>query len=341
MSDEEMQRSYYAILPANVRYDSKLTPNAKLLYAEITALTSDKGYCWASNDYFASLYGVSKVSVSKWINQLVGAGYLTSELVYKEGTNHIQERRLRIAESVPLKEKEDIKEKLMTPQRKVKGGIKEKLTDNIKYNIKDNNKDKKINDKKINDIRAERPDYSFLGDNGKTATETTTATATDSMEKVTLSEVEQHLGRYLGNSMTASTMQKLYDMQASTGDSQLLHSLTKELINKGYIDENDERIQKYNDLFFDLLNQYEYPLVKKCFDYSLKWALKAKDKITNKYAYFENSLVSNVTKIHKRETDPESYSMESFWGMGSDEGGSLEGTKTAQGGAESKGVYNS
>ena len=30
--------NYYAINPADVRYSKKLTPNATLLYAEITAL---------------------------------------------------------------------------------------------------------------------------------------------------------------------------------------------------------------------------------------------------------------------------------------------------------------
>ena len=54
MSEEQL-KSYYAIIPANVRYDPDLTPNAKLLYGEITALTNDKGYCWASNNYFANL----------------------------------------------------------------------------------------------------------------------------------------------------------------------------------------------------------------------------------------------------------------------------------------------
>ena len=61
---------YYAIIPATVRYDDRLTPNAKLLYGEITALSNKEGYCWAGNAYFANLYGVTKTSISTWIGNL-------------------------------------------------------------------------------------------------------------------------------------------------------------------------------------------------------------------------------------------------------------------------------
>ena len=33
-----MDKSYYAIIPANVRYDNSLNANAKLLYGEIMVL---------------------------------------------------------------------------------------------------------------------------------------------------------------------------------------------------------------------------------------------------------------------------------------------------------------
>ena len=93
---EEQQRSYYAIIPANVRYDKDLAPNAKLLYGEITALCNEKGYCWASNQYFAELYHVSDRTIKKWVSQLVDKGYIVRMVNYKEGTKEIDHRKLFI-----------------------------------------------------------------------------------------------------------------------------------------------------------------------------------------------------------------------------------------------------
>lgn len=112
-----MQKSYYAIIPANVRYDKDLTPNAKLLYGEITALCNERGYCWAGNSYFSELYKVSKKSISTWVNQLISKGYVSSEIKYKEGTKEILHRYLRIVHG-------GMEENVNTP-------MEEKVKDNI------------------------------------------------------------------------------------------------------------------------------------------------------------------------------------------------------------------
>ena len=65
--NEENQISYYAVIPATVRYDTNLKPAEKLLYAEITSLSNKYGYCFASNKYFANLYNVDPHTVSQWI----------------------------------------------------------------------------------------------------------------------------------------------------------------------------------------------------------------------------------------------------------------------------------
>ena len=126
------KKGYYAIIPASVRYDKRLPANAKLLYGELTALSNEKGYCWAGNDYFAGLYEVSKTSVSKWVSALRDTGYIEIQLEYAEGTKQILHRYIRIV-------KDPIEEKLNTPLRKVKDPIEEKLIDNTTVNTTSNN----------------------------------------------------------------------------------------------------------------------------------------------------------------------------------------------------------
>ena len=128
-----MNRGYYAIIPANVRYDKDLTANAKLLYGEITALCNEKGYCWATNQYFADLYGASTKSISRWIGQLVDKGYIKSQLAYKEGSKEIQERRLYIA----------------SPMDKIVQGGGQNCHEGMDKNVQDNNTVNNTNNKYI------------------------------------------------------------------------------------------------------------------------------------------------------------------------------------------------
>lgn len=80
----EEKPNYFAIIPANVRYDKELKANEKLLYGEISALTQKEGICWANNNYFATLYDVDVATVSRWIKHLANRGYITVDLVYKK-----------------------------------------------------------------------------------------------------------------------------------------------------------------------------------------------------------------------------------------------------------------
>lgn len=129
----EEKPNYYAVIPANVRYNKKLSANQKLLYGEITSLCNKTGECWATNDYFAKLYGVSKVSISLWIKNLVNEEYITSEIV-KGSNKEILKRSLRILN-------DPLKENLNTP---IKENLKENNTSNnntsiiIKKNITEN-----------------------------------------------------------------------------------------------------------------------------------------------------------------------------------------------------------
>ena len=111
-----MKPNYYAILTSEVRYNQKLTPNAKLLYAEITALINMNGVCFAGNSYFANLYGKTNTTVSKWVSELVKEGFVEISFTYKEGTKEIDNRYIRI----------------------IKGGVVKKDNTPLVENLKDN-----------------------------------------------------------------------------------------------------------------------------------------------------------------------------------------------------------
>ena len=94
--NDDVKRSYYAIIPANVRYDHDLPANAKLLYGELTALSQEKGFCWAGDQYFMDLYCVSKSTVQSWLRALEKKGYISRSVKYKAGTKEIEFRYINI-----------------------------------------------------------------------------------------------------------------------------------------------------------------------------------------------------------------------------------------------------
>ena len=90
------QPNYYSILPADVRYNENLTANEKILYSEITSLTYATGECWAGNEYFARLYGMTPQSISRMLKHLKENGLIEIELVTRENSKEIDKRIIRL-----------------------------------------------------------------------------------------------------------------------------------------------------------------------------------------------------------------------------------------------------
>lgn len=124
--------SYYGNLPAEVRYSKELKPMEKILYTELTALSNKYGYCIAKNSYFASLYEVHKDTAGKWINSLEKQGFIRTQLIYKEGTKQILQRRIYISRT-------PIDENIDTYRQEDREGIDEKCDTPIDENIEDIN----------------------------------------------------------------------------------------------------------------------------------------------------------------------------------------------------------
>ena len=89
---EQERPGYWAVLPASVRYDETLPPNAKLIYAEISALAQIDGYCWASNQYLAELFGVDKKTASRLVSKLAERGYIRVDVERGEAGQVVQRK---------------------------------------------------------------------------------------------------------------------------------------------------------------------------------------------------------------------------------------------------------
>lgn len=88
--------NYYAIIPANVRYNNSIQQGAKLLYGEITALSNKTGCCWAGDQYFMGLYKVSQATIQRWLTSLEKNGYIDRTVKYKDSSKEIEKRYIRI-----------------------------------------------------------------------------------------------------------------------------------------------------------------------------------------------------------------------------------------------------
>ena len=137
--------SYYAIIPAEVRY-SDINPSAKLLYGEITALCNQRGYCWATNSYFSELYGVTKNTISTWISELRKRNFVSVEVIRNE-KRQVVKRKIGIIENrdTPIIE-------ILKGSNKENNTKKETITlrsDMFRNNVIIENNDIKLNESQI------------------------------------------------------------------------------------------------------------------------------------------------------------------------------------------------
>lgn len=128
----EEKPNYYSVLPANVRYDQDLQPNAKLLYSEITSLCNHNGYCFAGNNYFAKLYNVDKATISRWISKLANKKHIFIKMIKNKTTGAIEKRIICLG-NIP------IDEIINTYMQKNQYPIDEKVKDNNTSNNSSNN----------------------------------------------------------------------------------------------------------------------------------------------------------------------------------------------------------
>ena len=89
----ENKESYYMNIPATV-WDTDLNAKAILCYGHITVLANKGGFCYANNKYFERVLKVSTSTVSRYLNELEELGLIKRQVIYKENSKEVFQRRI-------------------------------------------------------------------------------------------------------------------------------------------------------------------------------------------------------------------------------------------------------
>ncbi len=139
--EQEREPAFDAIIPAPVRYNDDLRPNAKLMYGEIRSLCGRFGYCFATNSYFAKLYGMNERSIARFVKQLEALNFIRVVIIRDEN-GRVLGRRIYVV--LPFESDENVTLNHMTKKSatcpKSQGEGDQKVS---QYNNK-NNINKKI-----------------------------------------------------------------------------------------------------------------------------------------------------------------------------------------------------
>lgn len=76
MEDQNTHHARYAVIPYEVLTDPALAPNDKIVYAFISNLSNQAGYCWASNHYLGEVAGISHKTIQDVLRRLEGAKHI-------------------------------------------------------------------------------------------------------------------------------------------------------------------------------------------------------------------------------------------------------------------------
>lgn len=120
-------------IPKEIWLAKDLGWSEKVLLVEIDSLDGEQG-CFASNEYLADFFKLSKDRISRMVSSLRDKNYITVDFQYKEGTKQIEKRIIRV-----VKHQYPIGENTNTPSRKQREGLGENTDTPIGENAKDNN----------------------------------------------------------------------------------------------------------------------------------------------------------------------------------------------------------
>ena len=81
-------------MPSEILINNKLSDKEKIILSMIIYLSKDKGYCFATNNYFSDILNVTVVSISRIINSLKKKEYIKVNMNYKSNSKEIENRQI-------------------------------------------------------------------------------------------------------------------------------------------------------------------------------------------------------------------------------------------------------
>jgi Mn-dependent DtxR family transcriptional regulator len=91
-----MNRNFKGVwIPKEIWLSKELSLQEKIFLVEIDSLDNEEG-CYASNNYFAEFFNLSKSRASQVINELEKKGLITIKLTNKENSKEIDKRIIYI-----------------------------------------------------------------------------------------------------------------------------------------------------------------------------------------------------------------------------------------------------
>jgi hypothetical protein len=159
---ENLNCSYYMVIPASVWNDRELTQTQIILYGHISTLANKMGYCFATNETLGKLLNVNKTSASFCVSALEKQGHIRTKVIYKtskNGKNIVDQRKIYITNLHITKNQESsglnspisenlnspISENLNSTKNQESSGLNSPISENLNSPISENRKDNNIN----------------------------------------------------------------------------------------------------------------------------------------------------------------------------------------------------
>lgn len=87
-------------IPKEILFNNKLNDKEKILLSVVLALSTELGYCFASNRYLSQVLNITINRASKIISSLKDKGFIDIKIIYEEGTKEIKSRKIEIIDEI-------------------------------------------------------------------------------------------------------------------------------------------------------------------------------------------------------------------------------------------------